>query len=59
MPNIYMAVVCQAKTTPEDRKEEKIIRLKVFNEPWQTTLCTACVFHRESQNAKSVCTKHL
>ena len=26
--NLYMAIGCQAQNLPEDRKEEKVIRLK-------------------------------
>ena len=58
--NLYMAFDCQEKTSPIDRKEERdIIRPKVNEALTNDPMVPACVFHRECQYAKRVCTKHL
>ena len=48
------------KTSPIDRKEERdIIRPKVNEALTNDPMVPTCVFHRECQYAKRVCTKHL
>ena len=55
-----MAFGCQEKTSPTERKEEKeIIRPKVNEALTNDPMVRACVFRRECQYAKRVCTKHL
>ena len=57
-----MALGCQEKTSPIDRKERNkrdIIRPKVNEALTNDPMVRACVFRRECQYAKRVCTKHL
>jgi len=58
-PTSIWPSVVKGKSSPIDRKERRAIRPKVNEALTNDPVVPACVFRRECQYAKGVCTKHL